>query len=160
MKIIRKLLAGAAIIGLACSVAATAEGAASASTVPVMYAAHADGWYGYVKPGQVYFGNGGAPFMTQMTWKSWNGTSAWGTGKLWLIKPNCYPMYKCPYSARWVGVYMSVVRTHSGHRYFARMAVKFYYGGKWTWRVGWLGYAAPGATSPMWLFPAKPYPSL
>jgi hypothetical protein len=43
MKIIRKLLPGAAILRMAFSVAATAEGAASASTVPVKCAAHADG---------------------------------------------------------------------------------------------------------------------
>ena len=61
MRITRKLLAGAAILGMAFSVAATAEGAAGASTVPVMYAAHLDGWHGYVKPGTIYFGNGGAP---------------------------------------------------------------------------------------------------
>ena len=86
--------------------------------------------------------------------------SAWGTGKLWLMKPNCTPSYKCPYSTHWVGVYLSTVRSHNGTSYYARIAVEFQYAGAWRWSVGWLGYAAPGATSPMWLFPATPPPTL
>ena len=160
MKIIRKLLAGAAILGIAFSVAATVEGAAaSASTVPVMYAAHADGWHGYVKPRNISFGNGGAPFITNLTWKSWGASSAWGTGKLWVMNHNgCYPNYKCPYYSRWVGLSMTTIRWHNGQRYYARMAAEFFIAGQKTWQVGWLKYYAPGATQPMWVFPARfPY---
>jgi hypothetical protein len=158
MNIIRKLLAGAAILGMAFSVAATAEGAASASAVPVMYAAHNDGWHGYVKPGTIDFGNGGSPFITQLTWKSWGSGSAWGTGKLWTQKPGCSPSYKCAYSSRWVGLYLSTVRTHGSVKYYARMAAELFVSGKARWEVGWLR-TYPGATVPMWQFPLV-YPYL
>jgi len=70
MKIIRRLLAGAAILGMAFSGAAIAGGTADASTVPVVYAARADGWHAYVKPGSFFFGNGGAPYFTGLHWTS------------------------------------------------------------------------------------------
>lgn len=124
---------------------------ADASTVPVVYAANADVWHAYTEPGHFYFGNGGAPFINQLHWSSWNGTSAWATGKLWTQKFSCSPSYKCRYYSRWAGVYLSTVRWHHGVRYYARMAVKFWYAGKWRWSVGWFkgGY---------WLFPVEfPY---
>ena len=137
MRIAKKVLAGAAILGMAFSGAAIGEGTANASTVPVVYAANANGWHAYVKPGHFYFGNGGAPYFTGLRWTSWNSMSAWATGKLWTQKPGCSPSYKCPYYSRWVGVYLNTVRWHNGVRYYARMAVKFWYGGKWRWDVGW-----------------------
>ncbi len=152
---IRKLLAGAAIAAAALSgAAAIGEGTADASTVPVVYAAHNDGWHAYVKPGYFIFGMGGAPFFSGLRWTSWNGTSAWATGKLWTQKPGCSPSYKCAYYSRWVGVYLNTIRWHHGVRYYARMAVKFYWAGKWRWQVGWFGYH--GGTVPNWAFPAVP----
>ena len=76
MKIATKILAGAAILGMAFSGAAIGGEAANASTVPVVYAANADGWHAHVKPAAIYFGQGGAPFLAQLHWSSWNGTSA------------------------------------------------------------------------------------
>ena len=150
---VRNILAGAAILGLACSAAAIGAGPADAGPVPVVYSAHADGWHGYVRPAAIYFGQGGAPFLAKLHWSSWTGTSARATGKLWAQKPGCsLPSYKCPYSSRWAGVYLTTIRWHHGTRYFARMAVRFWYGGKWRWDVGWLqnGY---------WAFPLV-YPYL
>jgi len=152
VKIIRKLLAGATILGMAFSAAAIGEGTADASTVPVVYAAHNNGWHAYVKPGYFYFGNGAAPYFTGLHWTSWNSASAWATGRLWTQKPGCSPSYKCPYYSRWVGVYLNTVRWHNGVRYYARMAVKFRYAGKFRWDVGWFGYHK--GTMPWWLFPA------
>lgn len=68
----------------------------NASTIPVVYAAKADGWHAYVKPAAIYFGQGGAPFLAQLHWSPWNGTSAWATGKLLTQKLGCSPSYKCP----------------------------------------------------------------
>lgn len=136
--IAKVILAGAAILGMAFSGAAIAAGAANASTVPVVYAADADGWHAHVKPAATYFGNGGAPYITQLRWSSGNGTSAWATGKLWTQQPGCSPSYTCPYYSRWAGVYLNTIRSHNGTRYYARMAVKLWYGGKWRWDAGWL----------------------
>ena len=151
MKIATKILAGAAILGMAFSGAAIGGEAANARTVPVVYAANADGWHAHVKPAAIYFGQGGAPFLAQLHWSSWNGNSAWATGKLWTQKPGCSPSYQCPYYSRWAGVYLTTIRWHNGTRYYARMAVKFWYGGKWRWDGGWL-------RNGFWTFPvAFPY---
>jgi len=137
-KITRKLLAAAAILGMTLSWAVTSERSADADTIPVVYAAHNDMWDTSVKPGIFAFGNGNAPHFTGLKWKSWGPGSAWATGKLWLQEnPRCSPSYKCPESSRWVGVYLNTIRLHAGTRYYARMAVKFWYAGKWHWDVGW-----------------------
>jgi hypothetical protein len=152
MNIIRKLLAGAAILGMALAGAAAVTVTASASTVPVVYAADTNAWHASVEPGRFFFGQGGAPYLTQLHWTSWNGTSAWATGKLWIQQPGCTPSYKCPYYSRWAGIYLNTIRWHNGTRYYARMAARFYYGGKWHWDTGWIvnGY---------WIFPPV-YPYL
>ena len=146
-------LAAAAILGLALAVPAI-EGTASASTVPVVYAAHNDGgWHAYVKPQAFYFGNGGAPFLTGLHWSSWGANGAWATGTLHMqAQPRCSPSYKCPYTTRWAGVWLSTIRTHNGVRYYARMAVALWYAGRWHWDVGWFGNG-------FWAFPAA-YPYL
>lgn len=74
MKIAKKILAGAAILGMALTGAAIGEGTASASTVPVVYgSAAALPWHGYVKPGNFYFGQGVAPELQALhsAWPSW-----------------------------------------------------------------------------------------
>ena len=123
-KIARRLLAGGVLVGLMLSAAVIGEGTANASTTPVVYAAHANGWHGYVKPGSFYFGNGGAPFITNLTWKSWGSKSAWGTGKIWTQKAGCSPSYKCSFSSRWVGISLTTIKKHGTRPYYDRMAVE------------------------------------
>ena len=149
-----RLLAGAVLLGTLLAGAVFAEGPASASSAPVVYAARNDGWqHGSIRPGTYIFGNGGAPFFTALRWKSWGPGSAWGTGRLWIQKPGCSAAsYKCPYSSRWAGVYLSTVRTHGGVRYYARMAVEFFVSGQARWVTGW--FATHGGTMPYWGFPA------
>src|SRR2546423_4541848 len=103
MKFISRRLATAlAALTLAlAALAGSAAGAASAATTPVVYAAHLDPWHGYVRPGQLYFGNGGAPYFTALQWKSWGSGSAWGTGRLWNQNPGCHPSDKCACHSRW-----------------------------------------------------------
>jgi hypothetical protein len=153
-EIVRRLLAGVVLLGTLLAGAAFAARSASASSTPVVYATQNDGWqHGSTRPGRYIFGNGGAPFFTALKWKSWGSGSAWGTGKLWTQKPGCSSAsYKCPYSPRWVGVYLSTVRTHNGVRYYARMAVEFFVSGRARWVTGW--FAPHGGTMPYWGFPA------
>lgn len=123
MNLARRLLSGAALAGLLLSGAVVAEGSASAATTPVVYAAHADGWHAYRKPGSFYVGNGGAPYFTNLTWKSWGANSAWGTGKLWIHK-SCTPSYKCGFTSRWVGVYGGSTRPHGHLGWLAGMRLR------------------------------------
>jgi hypothetical protein len=151
MKIISRKLALAASIGLAAlAVPVAGAGMASASTSPVVYAAHADGWHAYRKPGSFYFGNGGAPYFTNLTWKSWGANSAWGTGRIWIHK-SCSPSYKCGYSSRWVGVYLSVPKYHGSTRYYDKMSVELSVSGKMKWEVGY--FTAPKGLTSYWKFP-------
>jgi len=77
MNHIRRLLAGAAVLGMALSGAILGGGSASAST-PVIYGANNDSWYhSYVQPGNIYFGAGAAPYFTNLHWTSWNSSGAW-----------------------------------------------------------------------------------
>jgi hypothetical protein len=147
------VVAGAALVLAALAGSASGAGAASAATTPVVYAAHLDGWHGYVKPGSFYFGNGGAPYFTNLTWKSWGSKSAWGTGKLWTQKPGCAPSYKCPFYSRWVGVYLNTVRAHGSARYYARMAIEFFVSGKARWVVGWYPHYNCSGCAAFWGFP-------
>ena len=48
--------------------------------------------------------------------------------------------------------YLSTVRTHNGVKYYARMAVKFFFSGKACWVVGWFGIR--GGTVSYWQFRA------
>jgi hypothetical protein len=151
MKIISRKLALAASIGLAAlAVPVAGAGMASASTSPVVYAAHADGWHAYRKPGSFYFGNGGAPYFTNLTWKSWGANSAWGTGRIWIHK-SCSPSYKCGYSSRWVGVDLSVPKYHGSTRYYDKMSVELSVSGKMKWEVGY--FTAPKGLTSYWKFP-------
>lgn len=150
----RKLLIGVIFTIMALAGMVGTSAAASASTVPVVYAAQDNAWHAYIKPGSFYFGNGGAPFITNLTWKSWGTGSAWGTGKLWTQKPGCTPNYKCPYSSRWTGVYLSVVRLHGSTRYYARMAAEFFTSGKARWVAGWFPHYNCGGCVAVWQFPA------
>lgn len=127
--------------------------AASASTTPVVYAAHLDPWHGYVRPGRLIFGNGGAPEVSNLTWKSWGSGSAWGTGRLWTQKPGCAPSYKCRFYPRWVGISLSTVRMHGSARYYARMAVEFFVSGKARWVVGWYPHYNCSGCAAYWGFP-------
>lgn len=153
MKIIRNLLAAVAVLAAVLAGTSLTQ-AAHASTVPVVYATHNDGWHGYVKPGTIYFGNGGSPVISNLTWHSWRQDSAWGTGRLWTQTPGCTPSYKCAYHFRWTGVYLSVVRLHNGRRYFARMAVEFFVSGKARWDVGWFPHYNCSGCTAVWRFPA------
>jgi len=151
MKIISRKLALAAGIGLAALAGPIAgAGMASASTSPVVYGAHLDPWHAYVKPATFYFGNGAAPRITNLTWKSWGSNSAWGTGKIWTIKAGCSPSYKCSFSSRWVGMYLSDPKYHGKTRYYDKMSVELSVGGKMRWETGYYGIFYPGATAPYW----------
>lgn len=153
MKTIRRILAAAAVIAAVLASTAAFQGTASASTVPVVYNTGADGWVAQVRPSAIYFGQGGSPILSGLTWHSWGQGSAWATGKLWTQVPGCTPSYKCAYHSRWAGVYLSVVRLHNGHRYFARMAVRYFASGRAHWDTGWFPrYYCSGCTA-VWQFP-------
>ena len=144
-KIVRRLLAGGVLAGLLLSGAVVAEGSASAATTPVLYSANNLPWSASRHPLSFVFGNGGSPYFTNLTWKSWGSGSTWGTGKVWTQKAGCSPSYKCAYTSRWVGVYLSVVKTHNGTRYYSKMSVELSVSGKLRWesgtyQSGWWGH--------------------
>ena len=70
-KIVRRLLAGGVLAGLLLSGAVVAEGSANAATTPVLYSANNLPWSASRHPSSFVFGNGGSPYFTDLTWKSW-----------------------------------------------------------------------------------------
>ena len=95
---------------------------ASAAVTPVMDA-HDNGWSHMVRsPHMVNIGNGGAPFITRLTWQHWGGAGADGTGKLYVQhNPRCEPTYRCRNDVYNVRVWMHRVITHRGSEVFSRM---------------------------------------
>jgi hypothetical protein len=96
--------------------------AAGSVTTPVMDA-HTTGWSHMVRsPADIEIGQGGAPFLTGLTWQQWSGTYGNGTGKLHeLHNPNCHPAPLCPYDVYNVKIYLHQVITHRGTALFSRM---------------------------------------
>lgn len=147
-----RLLAGAALAALALSAATPAL----ASTPPTKVQAQVTGWTGMsVKPGDIYFGQGGVPFITSLHWLYWhNGASAYATGTLHqLADPNCHPVYQCKYASEPSTVYLYTVKVHGTLHYFYNMAVRFKHNGAWHRQVG-VFKPFPGGTDPSWIFPA------
>jgi len=129
--------AGVCVLAL---IAAAPAGAALAAPTPVaskpavVVIWKGTGWAGMkARPADFYFGQGAAPYITGMHWRTWSGTGAYGTGRLHIEQVLCSPTAApgcTKASVRWVSVGLSKVRTHSGKRYFAAMTVKFYSKGR------------------------------
>ena len=79
---------------------------ASAATTPKVYAS-AEGWRNPVRdPSAIYLGNGGAPYVSALSWSSWTGTYAAAQGNR---------------GHHHADVGLGVVKTHDGTRYFSEM---------------------------------------
>jgi hypothetical protein len=139
----RALIPAVAAAALAFTLVAIAGSAAvaGASTVPVV-SANVTGWHGTVKPRAIYVGQGGSPFVDRLHWTHWNATSAWASGELWMIKNlSCTPLYKCPYTHRWVAVTLSRAVHHGAKLFYTRMRWAYHKGGvrrlqRWSLRSG------------------------
>jgi len=151
MNRIRKA-AGALILALGlAATGAFAVGTANASTLPRVQA-NTNGWSGMVtRPGTIYVGQGGSPFVRHLTWSSWGNSVAFASGQLVQQDSGCtQPSYLCPVSKRPVTVYLHYVQSHNGSPYFKKM--------RWNWtsRNGharvmyWLFATYPGASVPAW----------
>ena len=118
-------LAAAGVMSV-CLLGGTA-GAATAATVttgpvPVVQAT-TEGWHNpSVRLSGISVGQGGSPFVNRLHWTHWNATSAWASGELWMIKnSSCTPLYKCPYTHRWVAVTLSRAVHHGAKLFYTRM---------------------------------------
>jgi hypothetical protein len=149
-----KLLAGAVLAALALSVSAATPAMASTPVTKVQ-ALKMFGWNGMsVKPADFYFGNGGAPYITNVKWNYWrNGANAYAaTATLYQqANPNCSPSYKCPYTHEHATVYLYTVKVHGSLHYFYNMSIRYRLNHHDRHAV--LEYKAAG-----WNFPAAPYP--
>jgi hypothetical protein len=138
------------------SAQSTTAPALASTPPPTKVQANLTGWAGMsVKPRNIYFGQGGAPYITNLAWSYWhNGANARAAGRLHVqANPKCHPSYRCPYTTRYVSVYLDTMKTHGSLHYFYNMAVRFYHAGAWHRLVGAFK-PLPGATAPFWIFPA------
>lgn len=112
---------------------AGAAGAAPASPAPgtPLVSAKDTGWQGLAyRPGAIYVGNGGSPFVSKLSWSSpgtWTTSSATTrTGDITQYWPQPgVPSYQWPSTTRAASVYLHDPLTHSGQPYFAKM--------RWNW---------------------------
>lgn len=144
-----RLVAGAVLAAaLATGVLAST---ANASTLPVVQA-NTTGWSGMVtRPGTIFVGQGGSPFVRHQTWSSWGASTARSNGQLVQQDSGCtMPSYLCPVSKRPASVYLDDVRHHNGKAYFKKM--------RWNWtsrnghaRVAYWLFGFEGGTVPAWI---------
>lgn len=141
------------IAAITLAVAAALTGAigetpAMASSTPVVQANN-DGWRSpSVRPGHIYIGQGGSPYVHALTWHRWNTTRARATGKLAIAKQNCYPSTQCGYTNRWVSVKLRrTVWTHK-HYWYTRMRWGFRKNG--TWHIWYFKFVHMGTSFPYW----------
>jgi hypothetical protein len=99
-----------------------AGAAGSPAALPVVYSRVA-GWRdGRVRPAVIYVGEGGAPYVSALSWPSWTAAGARADGDLHMQKPGCaLPAYQCRYQRFGVKVQLSQVKFRDGVRYYARM---------------------------------------
>lgn len=114
---------------LAAALALSAAVPASAASTPVVTSN--GGWSAFARePARIYFGNGGAPYITHLRWKAWGDDSAFAEGHLWVAAAGCTAAYACTYREHWVNVWLNRPRSHGGREYFTRMDAEFYHDGK------------------------------
>jgi hypothetical protein len=117
------VLSAAAAVSVVTGVSATS---ASASALPVV-SANVTGWHGSVRPGHIFIGQGGSPFVRSLTWTHWGPWNAESHGRLIRQIPGCTrPSYLCPVSNRYVEVTLSRPILHSGVKFFTRMQWVFH----------------------------------
>ena len=110
--------------------AALPSSAAPNPKLPVV-TSRADGWmHPAQRPGLIAFGNGGAPYFTHLTWKSWTASSAYAQGTLRTMSATCAPAVSCPYHWRWASVWLHNPVNHGGRLYFGQMTVRYHRNGK------------------------------
>ena len=130
MKNIALRAGGAVLAAVMLTGTGLAATTADASVRPVVSADVGQWARPSIKPPVIYVGQGGSPIAGQLHWTHWTAT-AWASGKLWIIKPGCYPLSSCPYSSRWTAVSLSRPEPHGSKLYYTRMNWRFYQAGRW-----------------------------
>ena len=132
----------------------TAASAAVSSAPPGATRVQANdiGWsHMSYRPGAIYIGQGGSPFVRYLAWANWGGTATTRSGQLVRqANPNCTPTYLCPVSKKPVTVYLHDVKTHNGRPYFAKMRWHYTSRNGYSRYIYWVFKTYPGGTVPFW----------
>lgn len=138
--IARALTAGALGVAVSAGTAVSAGAAVSPPPGVVRVQANNNGWAGMsYRPGTIFVGNGCAPFVSKISWGSWNSSVA---------TTSAGTLHQCG-SGRPASVYLHDVKVHGAQKYFAKM--------RWTWtsgngthRVEYWRFRVAGGTVPFW----------
>jgi hypothetical protein len=120
MRLLKILVAAAAITALSIGVPAVLASTASAAVTPVIYN-YASGWHNAaIRPPWIVIGQGGSPMAHTWWWNTWNSTVAKSTGTLWVDNciPNCAQGKE---SYHHLYVTLSGVKYHNGRAYYSVM---------------------------------------
>jgi hypothetical protein len=132
----------------------TAASAAVHSPPPgaALMQANENGWRAMsYRPGAVYMGQGGSPYVQYLAWANWGGSATTRSGQLVRqANPSCTPTYLCPVSKKPVTVYLHDIKTHSGQPYFAKMRWNFTSRNGYRKSIYWNFDYYPGGSVPFW----------
>ena len=111
--------AGAGMLGVAGPAAASSCG--TSWQCPAVLTDQAP-WTPQIKPTVLYTGQGGAPYLTGLSWSSYGHGGAAGRGILHAERSGCTPSARCVYYTHPVTVTMSGTQLHGrGEYYYSRM---------------------------------------
>jgi hypothetical protein len=115
--------------------------------------ANENGWHNMsYRPGAIYIGQGGSPFVRYLAWHSWGASSATTRSGQYFYQTNpyCTPSYLCPYSKKPVTVYLHDIKTHRGQPYFAKMRWNYTSRNGYHRSIYWEFEYYPGGSVPFW----------
>lgn len=152
---IRRAILGAAVMCVAVVAPVTAASAAVHAPPPgaTLVQANTLGWASMsYRPGAIYVGQGGSPYVRSLAWSTWTAGSA-TTRAGTLVRqanPTCTPTYLCPVSKKPVTVYLHGVLTHNGTPYFAKMRWGYTSRNGHAEDIYWVFKDYPGGSVPSW----------
>lgn len=111
-----------------------------------------EGWSNMsYRPGAIFIGQGGSPFVRYLAWANWGGTATTRSGQyVYQTNPACTPTYLCPVTKKPVTVYLHDVKTHRGTAYFDKMRWNYTSRNGHLRSIYWVFEYYPGGSVPFW----------
>lgn len=113
-----------------------------------------EGWANMkYRPGVIFIGQGGSPFVQHLAWRSWtaNGAITRSGQYVYQTNPYCTPTYQCPVTYKPAQVYLHDMKTHNGRHYFAKMRWSYTSRNGYHKAIYWV-FRFTGGSAPGWAY--------
>lgn len=117
--------------------------------------AFTEGWANMkYRPGVIFIGQGGSPYVQHLAWRSWAaGSAITRSGQLVrMANPYCTPTYQCPVTYKPAQVYLHDMKSHNGRPYFAKMRWSYTSRNGHPEAIYFVFTFYPGGSSPGWAY--------